>query len=245
MPDVLARLLMTAGALAGAASVGFVGLLGQTGLALVLVVACCVMGVGWTRLLAVPVGWGVGVVVAVTGAVTVVMSFLRGPDLLGWLPTSLAVGVILAFGHQMLRRDGRPRLVESVSATVMGQTLVILGVGWLVALTLAPDGGVNAAGAAGCAAATVVALAPWPRVVVVGVGVVAAALSGAATTGGFNSIEVPTGLIVGGAAGIATLGIDVLFRRSVGDSTRAGVAAGVASVLAAGLAAYAMSRFVS
>jgi len=236
---------MTAGALGGAAAVGFVGLLGERGLAAVLVLACCFIGFGWTRLLSVPVGWGVGVVVAVTGAVTVAMSFLPGPNLLGWLPTALAVGVVLAFVHQMIRRDGRPRLVESVSATVTGQAVSILGAGWLVALTLAPDGGVNAAGAAGCAAAMAVAVVPWPRRATVPLGLVAAALGGAATTAGFASIEVEIGLIIGAAAGLASLGIDVLFRPAAGDSVRAALAAGVASVMTAGLAAYAMSRFVS
>jgi hypothetical protein len=241
---VLARLVMTAGALAVAGAVGGVGLVGDRGLALVVVAACAVLGLGWTRLLEVPVGWGVGVVVAVTGAAAVGVNFLDGPGLLGWLPAALALGVIVAFGHQMLRRDGRPRLVESVSATITGQLIAVLGVGWLVALTLAPDGGVNAAGAAGCAAAAAISAIPWPRRATVPVGLVAAGLAGAASAGGFPSIEVESGLVIGGAAGLAALGVDALTRPAA-TTARAGLSAGVATVLTAGLAAYAMSRFVS
>jgi hypothetical protein len=244
MRPVLARLLMTAGALAVAAAVGGVGLLGERGLAVVVVAACAVVGLGWTRLLDVPVGWGIGVVVTGTGAATVAVHFLGGPELLGWLPAALGVAVLVAFGHQMVRRDGRPRLVESVSATITGQMVAVLGAGWLVALTLAPDGGVNAAGAAGCAAAAVISAVPWPRRATVPVGLVASALAGAAAAGGFPSVEVERGLVIGAAAGLAAMGLDVLTRPSA-TTVRAALAAGVATVLTAGLAAYAMSRFVS
>jgi hypothetical protein len=241
---------MTGAALAGAASVGGVGLVGERGLAAVVVVACCLLGLGWTRLLAVPVGWGIGFVVAITGAATVAVAFLGVPaqgdrvQLLGWIPAVLAVGVLVAFSHQMLRRDGRPRLVESVSAAVTGQFIAVLGAGWLVALTLAPDGGINAAGAAGTAAAAAVSAVPWPARATVPVGVLAAALAGGAAAGGFQSLAVDSGLAVGAAAGLAALGVDVLLRRSA-HGVRAAVSAGVATVLAAGLAAYAMSRFIS
>jgi hypothetical protein len=40
----------------------------------------------------------------------------------------MAVSVIVAFLHQLMRRDGRPRLAESVSASVTGLAVISAGI---------------------------------------------------------------------------------------------------------------------
>jgi hypothetical protein len=44
----------------------------------------------------------------------------------------LAGGVLLAFVHQLLRRDGRADLVESVTVTLSGQVVAVLAAGWVL-----------------------------------------------------------------------------------------------------------------
>ena len=63
-----------------------------------------------------------GTVAAVlTGALTRTDPFLR------WMPAALALSMLVAFLHQLLRRDGRPRLVESVVSVVTGLAVVVSG----------------------------------------------------------------------------------------------------------------------
>ena len=52
------------------------------------------------------------------------------PDL-RLVPVALAVGLGLMFGHQIARRDGRPRLTESIGVTSFGLALVTVGTTWL------------------------------------------------------------------------------------------------------------------
>lgn len=44
-----------------------------------------------------------------------------------WVPAALSISMIAAFAHQLFRRDGRPRLVVSVSSVVLALTLVAVG----------------------------------------------------------------------------------------------------------------------
>lgn len=88
-----------------------------------------VLAWGWPVLLGLPSPRGTTAVLAtgtvLTGAAVLVTDqdpFLR------WVPAALAVAVIVAFLHQLVRRDGRPRLAESVSGSVTGLALVAAGV---------------------------------------------------------------------------------------------------------------------
>ncbi len=203
------------------------------------VVVTTVVGIGWTRLLQVPTGWGIGWIVVGTGAAGAAVAALDGPGRLSWLPAVLAVGVIVAFVHQMSRRDGRPRLVESVSAAVLGQAIVLFGGGWLV--LDAPGGAVGpgVVGAVSCTVALLVMSLPWPRRVTLPVATVAAGLAGGAAAGQMPAVEVSAGLLVGVLAGGTSAGVDVLLGQqpSAGDR-RAALAAGGAMVLAAGIAVH-------
>ena len=89
-------------------------------------------------------------VVAVFAAAGALASAVLGAVLAVAPGVLLALGVLLAFAHELLRRDGRPRLVESVTGTFTGQAVVVLGAGW-VFLPMTADG-VGAVAVAGGAA---------------------------------------------------------------------------------------------
>ncbi|WP_380165292.1 hypothetical protein [Jannaschia sp. R86511] len=248
--SVLARLLVLLGALVAATAVAVVPLVSRgpyghwwAPVAFVLVVAA--VGYGWTRLLQVPVGWGVGWVVTATGAVGALVVAVGGPEALVWIPTTFALGIIAAFVHQMGRRDGRPRLVESVSATVTGQALVLLGTGWLVADAGTGNVGPAVAGGLGCVAAALTMTLPWPRALTLPLSVLSGTLLAGAVASAVASLPVgvPEALVIGGVAGASTAGLHVLlYRQPTTSHRRAAVSAGAACVLAAGLAVHVGAR---
>ena len=47
------------------------------------------------------------------------------------VPVALLIGLAVMFGHQMVRRDGRPRLTESIGITSLGLAVVALGTTWM------------------------------------------------------------------------------------------------------------------
>jgi len=47
------------------------------------------------------------------------------------VPIALVLGLAVMFVHQMVRRDGRPRLTESVAVTSLGLAVVALGTTWM------------------------------------------------------------------------------------------------------------------
>lgn len=101
-------------------------------LAVALAVTTLVLAWGWPRLLGSSSRFGssfaigvTGVLVAAATAVTDDQPYLR------LVPAALAIGLGLMFGHQIVRRDGRPRLTESVGVTSFGLALVAVGSTWM------------------------------------------------------------------------------------------------------------------
>ncbi|MFC5381017.1 hypothetical protein [Aquipuribacter nitratireducens] len=246
---MLARLLVLTGALGTAGALSLVplfarGVWGAWWAPVAFVAVVAAVGYGWTRLLQVPVGWGVGWIVTGTGAVGALVVSLGGQEALAWVPATFAVGVVVAFVHQMGRRDGRPRLVESVSASVTGQAVVLLGTGWLVA-----DAGTGSlapalVGATGCASAALVMTLPWPRPLTLPLATLAAGLvAGAVGAWVVDGVGVVQALVIGAVAGATTAGLHVLlYRQPTTSHRRAAVSAGAACVMAAGLAVHVGAR---
>ena len=50
---------------------------------------------------------------------------------LRFVPVALIIGLAIMFGHQILRRDGRPRLTDSIGVTSFGLAVIALGTTWL------------------------------------------------------------------------------------------------------------------
>nr|WP_194720171.1 hypothetical protein [Cellulosimicrobium arenosum] len=115
-----------------AAGVAVAAYFGPVPLAAAAAALALVVAVGWPRLLDVPVHGGTRVVVALAGLGAVgATAATRGEPALRHLPVVLALAVVLAFVAELLRRDGRPRLVESLSGTVSGIVVATSCAGWI------------------------------------------------------------------------------------------------------------------
>ncbi|MCK0110773.1 hypothetical protein MWU75_01270 [Ornithinimicrobium sp. F0845] len=98
-------------------------------LALALWIGGAVLAWGWAGMLALPAPRGTSVVLLI-GSLAVVLSASLDNERpwLTWVAEALAIAVVVAFLHQLLRVDGRPRIVESVSSVVLGLGLITCGV---------------------------------------------------------------------------------------------------------------------
>jgi len=95
---------------------------------------------GWSGLLGLPSPRGTAFVVAVGSAAAIGTALATVSDpYLTWMPAALAGSIFVVFIHQFARRDGRPRLVESVASTIMAIALVASGAS-LVSLPRTPHG---------------------------------------------------------------------------------------------------------
>ena len=113
--------------------------LGEWGLLAVLVVLVVAFAAGWAPLLGLPAPGGTFFVVARPGLgalaavhVTTTEPWLR------YLPLVLAMGLLLSFTNELLRADGRERLVESLVGGVSGVVVAVCASGW-VAASKVPD----------------------------------------------------------------------------------------------------------
>ncbi len=92
-----------------------------------------VMAWGWSGLLGLPSPRGTAFVLAVGSAAAIGTALAtRADPLLGWMPAALAGSVIVAFLHQLARRDGRPRLVESIASNITAIAIVVSGACFVV-----------------------------------------------------------------------------------------------------------------
>lgn len=197
-PLVTITSLLAAGGVAAGVSLGVgpavvvVGLLGV------------LASVGWVVLLDVPSPRSAAAVLAVgAAAVAATVGLTAGEPMLRWLPATVAVGMILAFVQQLVRRDGRRRLTSGVAGTVAGLALTTCGV-TIVPLAARPLGPafVATAMAALAVGAVVELLARHPRVgawavlPVLVCGAVTAGVVGSATAGLNPMTSIGLGMLV-------------------------------------------------
>jgi hypothetical protein len=107
---------------------------GPAMVALAVALSAGVIAWGWAGLLGLPSPRGTRLVLAVgsVGAIGTVLATVDDP-FLAWVPAALAGSMIVAFIHQLARKDGRPRLVESIASTITAIAIVVSGAS-LVAL---------------------------------------------------------------------------------------------------------------
>jgi hypothetical protein len=158
----------------------------------VLVLAVVLLGalvaVGWPELLDLPARRGstavvvlVGVAAASAAAVAEAVARTDGTlasGVLGGLPAVAALGLLVAFVHQLLRRDGRPRLVESVTGVVTAQAVVVLAAAWIAVPSTYAGAPLAVVVLAAVVAASAVCATAWPLRVAGPVSLVAGAAAG-------------------------------------------------------------------
>ncbi|MEZ0165346.1 hypothetical protein AB2L27_11310 [Kineococcus sp. LSe6-4] len=170
-------------ALVGLASFGGVPVLAVAAVGVGVLVAA-----GWPELLDLPARRGsttvvalVAVAAALTAALTVGAARAEGSQVsgvLGHLPAVAALALLVAFVHQLLRRDGRPRLVESVTGVVAAQAVVVLGAAWVAVPTTYAGAALAPVVLAALAATSAVSATAWPLRVVGPVNLVVGAAVG-------------------------------------------------------------------
>ncbi len=134
-PQVLPKRALVLRPLTISATAAFAALVALTGyaspefVAVAVALAGFVLAWGWPVLLSLPSPRGTSAVLAI-GTVLMTGTVLLTGDApyLQWMPAALAVSVITAFLHQLMRRDGRPRLTESVAATTTGLAVISAGI---------------------------------------------------------------------------------------------------------------------
>ncbi|MEE6281918.1 hypothetical protein [Georgenia sp. MJ170] len=176
----------------------------------VLGVSVLLFAAGWPRLVGLPAVNASRVVIALTAAASIAVVTLGE---VGDLVVVLGLSVAAAFVAEMLRSDGRPRLVESVSGTFTGGAIVASGAAWLgLGDARAALAVVLTAAAALAAGAACTALPVRPQLVATAATLVAA---GAGVVAGLllASVGPLAGALIGLAAGILTSAIHLLFGR--------------------------------
>ena len=202
---------------------------------------------GWSGLLGLPSPRGTAFVLAVGSAMAVATALATRVDpLLGWMPAALAASIIVAFLHQLARRDGRPRLVESIASTITAIAIVVSGAS-LVVLPRTPHG----AWVVGLAA-TAMAVSALTDLVGGTQRLRAWLLPLAMLAGGLAAIAV--GLTIGGVTwgpaallGVAAAGISHSVRRLLAmlpaiSGSRSQLVSACASVLTGGVVIYVVGR---
>ncbi|MDQ1292180.1 MAG: hypothetical protein QG608_57 [Actinomycetota bacterium] len=208
-------------------------------------VALCIltMAMGWGELLGLPDPAGSGATVLAAGWIALLLAYLRSAQdsPLGALAGLMALCVLAAFGHELLRKDGRKNLVGSVTGTLSGEAIAVFGAGWVLLSDLPVGSDVVACTAAAAVGALAVCSTPLPS----------PALEGAAVlTGTVLCVLVSLFLLPGATASLAlcgagvaaaATGVDRLLRPAVRSSaTQLSMAA--APVILAGTAGYVAFR---
>ena len=134
VPEMPLQPLVTVAVVALAGLLTITAFAGSVMVALAVALSAGVIAWGWAGLLGLPSPRGTTIVLAVGsfGAIGTALATVNDP-FLAWMPAALAGSMIVAFLHQLARRDGRPRLVESIASTITAIAIVVSGAS-LVAL---------------------------------------------------------------------------------------------------------------
>ena len=134
------RVWVTLGVIVLAVLLGATANAGAWALTAMVALAGLVLAWGWAGTLSLPTPRGTVAVVAMgTVALGLAVALPQQPPWLGWVPAALCLSMIVAFGHQLLRRDGRPRVVISVSSVVWALALIASGM-LAVPMARTPEG---------------------------------------------------------------------------------------------------------
>lgn len=237
---------------AATALLAFAAVAGGPVLAAAIALLVVGVAVGWSRLGAMPDSLGTTVAVVFTGLVGTVIALVSADRQRPLLPFAalIAFAVLLAFAHELRRRDGRPKLVESVTGTIAGQLVAVLAAGWLL-LRQTPLGSNGVVVAAAAVVMTRLVSVVCERIealslitiawVAFGVGLAAAVAASFVLEPGRLLPSLVMGAVV--AAVVAASDLLIAFEgRAVG--TVALITAALAPVAAAGTTAYAAAALM-
>ena len=201
------RSVVTAALAAAAALAGYLHPVALLAVSAALVV---VVAVGWPELAGLPFRPGSAVVVGLTGVGAVFAVRYTGTGLSG-LAVVLACALMVAFVNELLRRDGRTRMVESVSGTTAGGVLALCTACWVATDALAGGEAVVVTGALALAVGSAVAAFELPRWASALLTALAATAAGSAAAWALPTISLQAGALLGLAVGVLVAALDALF----------------------------------
>jgi len=251
VPEMHKQPLATVAVVALAALLTICAFAGPLFVAIAMALAAGVIAWGWSGLLGLPSPRGTALVLTV-GSLAAIGTALatRHDPFLVWMPAALAGAIIVAFLHQLARRDGRPRLVESIASNITAIAIVVSGACFVV-LPRTPHGAwVIALAAAGMAVSALTDLVgDMPRLHVW-------LMPLAMLAGGVAAIVIAltSGDVAWGTAallGLLAAGVSHAIRRVLAmvpaiSSPRSQLVSASASVLTVGVVVYVVGRlFVS
>lgn len=212
----------------------------------VLAVLVVLFALGWASLLGLPAPGGSFLVVVLPGLgalaavhVTYTEPWLR------YLPLVVAMGVLLAFINELLRADGRERLVESLCGGVSGLVVAACTAGWVS--SYASDHGTSlvVSCAVSIAAASAVTAVRLAMPLVLGATVAAAVGAGAVVGSVMPGMTWLSGVWTGLVTGALVVALHLLFDRLPElRSPRAALAAIVLPVALGGILVYVVGRIL-
>jgi hypothetical protein len=249
VPPMPRRLLVTVAVVAFSGLLAITAFAGPTTVALTVALCAGIIAWGWAGLLGLPSPRGTTLVLALgsVGAIGTALVTRQDP-FLAWMPAALAGSMMVAFVHQLARRDGRPRLVESIAATITGIAVIVSGAS-LIALSRSEHGPWVVAIAAAAMATTAVSdlagvsrrLSAWLLPLGMLVGGVTAILVG--------HLLGASGWGAAALLGVLSAGISHAVRRVLGSlpaisSARSQLVSACASVLTGGVVVYVVGRLL-
>lgn len=247
VPEMHRQPLVTIAVIALAALLTISAFAGPLVVAVAVALPAGVMAWGWSGLLGLPSPRGTAVVLALgsTAAIGTALA-TRDDPLLRWMPAALAGALIVAFLHQLARRDGRPRLVESIASNTTAIAIVVSGACFVV-LPRTANGAWTVALAAGAIAVSALTdlLGDLPRLR-------SWLLPSAMLAGGAVAVSVSliSGVVGWGPSvllGVLAAGVSHALRRVLAmlpaiSGSRSQLVSAGASVLTAGVVVYVVGR---
>jgi hypothetical protein len=195
-----------------AAVVALAAWVGEPALVVVAGLLALTVAVGWRHLLNSPARRGATGVIALGGLAGVVAVLLtEGEPFLRNLPEVLALSVLLAFVHELVRRDGRERLVESVAGVVSGTLVATCATGWVAVGRTDAGTAVVVTGAVALAVASAVSAAPPAGWLGAAITAAAGVAAGAGAAALLPDVEALPGAVVGLAVGVLVATLHRLF----------------------------------
>lgn len=170
---------------------------------------------GWPELLGSSSRFGSSLAVAVAGVLgPVTVALTPDEPYLRHVPVVVAGAVLTMFLHQLVRKDGRPRLTQSVAVSAAGIAIATIGVAWVplgrtsdgplaalvVAIALAVSAPVDLA-------APLPRVRPWMVVLATGLGFLAGGVGG-------HLVE-EVGSLAGAVLGAVAAGLAHVMRRAL------------------------------
>jgi hypothetical protein len=242
----LVRFLAVGAAVGLAVLIGLSALVSSESTALAVGFAGVVLAWGWVRLTDAPSPRSATLVLAAGAlAIPAAAGLTRTDPYLVWVPVAVAVSLIAAFLHQVLRGEGRPRLTEGVVTSAGALAIVASGAAFIPVPHYSHGGAWVMVSVVGVAAAALPSLvgrwasASWVLLAAVVFGGAGAVIAAVLLTGVAIGPAALAGIFV---AGISHSMTRVLFALPGAKAIQSAVAVGAAAVLPVGVVVYLLAR---